>query len=134
MVLETVRGVLADQPAVVFGYAFGSFLQDRPFHDLDVAVYLDTMTLADASAFALDLAATLERAVNRVLNKPGVHLPVEVRILNDAPLGFRYHAFQGELVFSRDESLRIHLVERTVCRYLDLKPLRRQALKEAMTA
>jgi hypothetical protein len=60
--------------------------------------------------------------------------PVDVRVLNQAPFGFRYHVFRGRLLFSRDEALRTHVVERTVSRYLDLKPLRQRALKEAMTA
>jgi hypothetical protein len=59
---------------------------------------------------------------------------VDVRVLNQAPLGFRYHAFRGKLLFSQDEALRTQEVERTVSRYLDLRPLQRRALKEAMTA
>jgi hypothetical protein len=59
---------------------------------------------------------------------------VDLRALNQAPLGFRFHVFQGELLFSRDETVRGPLVEETLWRYLDLKPLRWHALKEAMTS
>jgi hypothetical protein len=35
---------------------------------------------------------------------------------------------------SRDEPCRVEWAARTVARYLDLRPLRERALKEAMTA
>jgi hypothetical protein len=41
---------------------------------------------------------------------------------------------RGQLLISRDEALRVRWTVWTVSRYLDLKPLREQALKEAMTA
>lgn len=121
-ILDTIRRALEAQPAVLFAYIHGSFLADRPFHDIDVAVYLDEQGIR---SFSLDLASDLEAAV---------HLPVDVRVLNQAPLGFRYHVFRGKLLFSRDETLRAQHVARTAWRYLDLKPLRRLALKEAMAA
>ncbi len=40
---------------------------------------------------------------------------------------------RGRLLFSHDEALRTQWVARTVCRYLDLRPLQHRALKEAMT-
>jgi len=135
-ILHTVQQALETQSKVVFAYVYGSFLENRPFHDIDVAVYLD---LADEdekkiSQFVLDLAFHLEEALARTLDRVGVHLPVDVRALNRAPLRFCYHVFRGKLLFSRDEALRAQQIERTIYRYLDIKPLRLRALKEAMTA
>jgi len=128
-VLRVLRQALEAQPRVVFAYVYGSFWQDRPFHDVDVAVYLDSDAGA-TSVFALDLAADLEMA----LQQAQTFVPVDVRVLNQAPSSFQYHVFRGELLFSRDERRRGQRVAQTVARYLDLQPLRRQALKEAMTS
>ncbi|MGC9336226.1 MAG: nucleotidyltransferase domain-containing protein [Anaerolineae bacterium] len=136
-VLEAIRQALEARPDVLFAYVHGSFLEDRPAHDVDVAVYLapgtgehDTMVApAMAPAVAAALAADLEKAI-----RPVYYLPVDVRLLNEAPTAFRYHAFRGRLLFSRDEEVRSAMVERTVAIYLDRKPLLDQALKEAMTA
>jgi len=127
--LRVLRQALEMQSRVVFAYVYGSFLQDRPFHDVDVAVYLDSDE-GSPSVFALDLADDLEAALQRAQE----FVPVDVRVLNQAPPSFQYHVFRGALLFSRDERRRGQLAARAVAGYLDLRPLRRQALKEAMTS
>jgi predicted nucleotidyltransferase len=128
-VLAAMRQALEARPEVVFAYVHGSFVEDRPVHDVDVAVYLAPGAGDGATLTALSLAAELERAL-----PPTARLPVDVRLLNQAPTGFRYHAFRGRLLFSRDEEARSAMVERTVVSYLDRKPILEQALKEAMRA
>lgn len=115
-----------------FAYTFGSFLNDGPFHDLDIGVYLSSPLEASA---CLETAYNLAGDLEALLRKAGYHaVPVDVRPLNQAPLSFCYHVFSGRLLFSRDEALRVSLVAKTFSQYLDLLPLRRQALKEAMRA
>jgi predicted nucleotidyltransferase len=139
-VLDALRRVLEAQEEVVFAYVYGSFLDDRPFHDVDVAVYLEGLAEPEMSKFAMDLARDLEESLSLVLSGAAADRegdadpPVDVRVLNQAPLGFRYHVFRGRPLVSRNEALRTQVVERTVSRYLDLKPLRQRALKEAMTS
>ncbi len=127
-IIAALAGVLEAQPDVRFAYLYGSFLEDLPFHDVDVAVYLEEGT--DFTDRALELAGAAERA----LREAGHPLPVDVRVLNNAPLGFRYSVFRGHLLISRDEDLRVREVVWTVTRYLDAKPLIRAALKEAITS
>jgi predicted nucleotidyltransferase len=122
-ILDAVRHRLQARPEVVFAFAYGSFPEERPFHDVDVAVYLDVEEKEAQTELALALAAELEEVA---------HLPFDVRVLNHAPLGFRYHVFRGRFLFSRDEELCARCLEHTAMRYLDIKPLMRQALKEAM--
>ena len=133
-ILHVLQRALEAQPGVVFAYVHGSFLQDRPFHDIDVAVYLDPACEREMGLFALDLASNLEESLARTPDRAAVQLPVDVRVLNQAPLAFCYHVFRGKLLFSRDDNLRSQCVEQTVSRYLDLKPVQQRALKEAMTA
>lgn len=128
MIIATLQRVLEAQPDIQFAYLYGSFLEDLPFHDVDIAVYLEDG--ADFSDRALELAEVAERA----LREAGHPLPVDVRVLNRAPLGFRYHVFRGHLLLSRDEDLRVREVVRTLTRYLDVRPLIRSALKEAIAS
>lgn len=130
-ILTALREAMEAERRVLFAYVHGSFTERRPFHDIDVAVYLD---LADPQAmrvFALQLAADLERALSRLFDQ---YLPLDIRVLNHAPLGFRYHALWGTLLLSRDDDLLAQILAQTASRYLDLKPLWQQALKEAMSA
>jgi predicted nucleotidyltransferase len=131
-ILALLAGRLQARQKVRFAYVFGSFLSPRAFRDIDVAVYLSSdldegACLETAFALAANLEAALRQAGHR-------HAPLDVRPLNHAPLSFRYSVFAGRLLCSRDEALRVHLVAQTWSQYLDLLPLRRQAIKEAMQA
>jgi hypothetical protein len=130
--LGALQKVLRAQSDVTFAYVHGSFLTGRPFHDVDVAVYLNTAVERRMGRRLMTLSEELESALSHT---PGPIPAVDVRALNSAPLGFCYQVLRGgRLLSSRDESLRIQWEVRTVERYLDLKPLRQRALKEAMTA
>jgi len=148
-ILEVLGEALATQPEVVFAYAYGSFLENRPFHDIDVGVYVTPEAEEKAGLLSLDLAIFLEFSLMRLFREQGPRgtrsggtkgerpcsgrFPVDVRILNGAPVSFSYHVLRGRLLFSRDEDMRVRWAERVISRYLDLKPLRHKALKEAMT-
>jgi predicted nucleotidyltransferase len=92
-VLTRLTHVLAGEEDVVFAYAFGSFVEGGPFEDLDVALFLDDGCM-DVLTRQLDLTARLEAAAS---------LPVDIVLLNDAPLGLRGVALRGRLLYSRDE-------------------------------
>ncbi len=128
VMVEALRRVLIEAPEVVFAYLFGSFQEGRPFRDVDIGVYLTED--ADPWETAFRLAAALERA----LRAAGHPAPVDVRVLNEAPVAFRYHVYQGEVLVSRDEDLRARETVYAFTRYLDIKPLLEQALKEAIVS
>lgn len=125
---DIVRAEVAKSPEVVFAYLFGSFVEDRPFHDVDVGIYVTDGV--DVWEIAFDLAESIEKALQEI----GYNIPVDVRVLNEAPVGFRYYVYRGELLFTRDEDLLSREVLYTGMRYLDMKPLLEQALKEAITS
>lgn len=56
---------------------------------------------------------------------------MDVRVLNLAPVLFVYHVIRGVLIFVRNEELRVRVVEETVGRYLDLKPVIHRGIREA---
>jgi predicted nucleotidyltransferase len=133
VMVKVVHQVLAAQSDVAFVNLHGPFAAGGPFHDVDIAVYRDDVRAEEISPRAMELSSRAEAALSRQLEADPP--PVDVRALNEAPLGFRYQALRGgRLLRSRNEPLRVEWVARTVGRYLDVKPLRDQALKEAMTA
>ena len=121
---STIRGQIATKlsqyPDVLFAYVYGSFVEAEAFHDVDIGVYLSSNTINE------DIAADLSQHLSSE-----VKLPVDVRILNAAPISFRFHVLRGECLLSRDDDLRTDIMEDTVRRYLDIAPVLRHATKEA---
>ena len=124
-ITRTLAAALAAEPDLECAWLHGSFLSGGAFHDVDVGV---RMNAAPGVRFrrGLDLAVRLDRATG---------FPVDVRILDDAPVPFLFHVFRaGRLLFSRDEERLADLMERTVREYLDMEPLLRRATIEAYGA
>lgn len=119
--MADLTGLVTCEPTVVFAYLFGSFLDDRPFADADLAVFLapDRCRPAEFLDVQLDLTARLERALR---------MPVDVVILNTAPLGLRVVALRGRLICSRDEAARAAFLEDTSRQAMDTAYLRRLSL------
>src|SRR6266540_1175469 len=111
-VLERLRGELELRPEVVLALLHGSFLQGGAYRDIDVAVWLDPAARPRDERFryGLDLSVHLHLELGRA---------IDVRVLNDAPLAFRYHALQGRPLVVRDERFLDELRERTWDDYLD---------------
>lgn len=124
-VRRAVTDALETEPDVVFAYLHGSFLTGGGFHDVDVAVRL--RAAADRRLrLALDLAVRLTREAG---------FPVDVRVLDDASVAFRFHVFRtGRLLLGRDPELLADSMERTTREYLDAAPLVRRAAVEAFGA
>ena len=131
-VREVLGRALAAESDVAFAFIHGSFLTQRPFHDIDIAVYLVGLDASQMSQRTLALAESLETAVFRATGiRP--HPPIDVRPLNPAPLGFCYQVLRhGQLLSNRDDALRTNWTAQTISRYLDIKPLFETALREAM--
>jgi predicted nucleotidyltransferase len=119
---QLLAAELASDRSVAFAYLYGSFAEPRPFRDIDVGVYLRTVSTERVTATSLDLAQRLSDRTR---------MPVDLRILNVAPVSFLYHVLRGQLVFCRDEAVLVEIMEGTVSRYLDLAPLVRQGTLEA---
>lgn len=123
-VAEKLRGALYAYDRIIFAYLHGSFLKGR-FRDVDVAVYLREPV---DKGYALKYEMMLEREL-----EDEICLPVDVRILNLAPLSFRFGAIKnGVLLFSRDESRRVEFECRTIDEYHDFKFHRDNYRREAI--
>ncbi|MEQ1793536.1 MAG: nucleotidyltransferase domain-containing protein [Nitrospira sp.] len=120
-----LAGELELEPAVGFAYLHGSLLDSPTVHDVDVGVYLRASEVGRSAAIASEFCAQLSAAVG---------MPVDVRVLNEAPLSFVYHVLRGRLLVCRDEDLLATMLEDVARRYLDLAPFLRQGTKDAFAA
>ncbi|MGH8548961.1 MAG: nucleotidyltransferase domain-containing protein [Methylococcales bacterium] len=121
LVLELTRE-LNWLPELVFVFLHGSFLVESTFRDLDLAVYVRPESGNDLRFrdYEADLAVDLTL-------KAGI--PVDIRVLNDAPVGFRYHALKGRLLMVRDENMLDEFRARTWDEYCDFAPFAREFLR-----
>jgi len=119
---EALRGELERCPGMAFAYLYGSVLDGLGFRDVDVAVWTSATWPRHAD---LELA-------ERLTARAGV--PVDLRIVNDAPRSFLFHVLRGRPLVVCDEPLLADLIERTAREYHDLAPLRRLATREAFAA
>jgi len=116
--------VLAADSRVTCAYLFGSFAEARPFADMDIGVLLEA-AVAPSSYLdtQVNLCAKLERSAA---------IPVDVVILNDAPLGLRMAALRGRPILTRDHAACLAFVERTSLQAMDTDYLRRQSLRDLL--
>ena len=124
-VLEKLRAGLERVSELRFAYVYGSVLESDRIHDVDVGVYLDETAIAQQMNLVDALSVTLSTAVG---------LPVDIRVLNEAPLSFLYHVLRGRLLLCRDESFLTDMLEEVPRRYLDLAPLLHSSTKDAFAA
>ena len=122
ILIQRLSGILQDRNEAVFTYLFGSFVEGLPFHDIDIGVYVSNIKEGESTLYSLDLAHILSKKIQ---------FPVDVRVLNFAPVTFLYHVIRGKLILDKNEEFRLGLVERTIAKYLDLKPIARTGIREA---
>lgn len=114
--------LLKDHEEIVFACLYGSFAENLPFHDIDLGIYTLGIKQEESTFYSLALSKGLSKEVQ---------IPVDVRVLNFAPVLFVYHVIRGQLIFDRNEELRALFVEQAIRKYLDLKPVIYRSIKEA---
>ena len=120
--ITLLRSLLDNQDAIQFAYLYGSFLDDIPCHDIDIGVYVKEIQGTEMTFYALELGEQLSRETI---------CPVDVRVLNDAPVSFLFHVLKGKLLTEQNPERHAQIFEQTVSRYLDMQPLLLQATREA---
>lgn len=118
---DRLKSILKKRKEIIFAYTFGSFLDALPFRDIDVGVYLKNINKRNVFNYEMNLGAEIEAKLK---------IPVDIRILNFAPLYFQFQVLQGKLIFTKDEDLWANFLDLTVRKYLDFKPLRDEFFRE----
>lgn len=109
-----LKQLLLERKEITFAYVFGSFVTDPFFRDIDIGVYLQEENIARVRALEYELAlgAGLETEI---------HYPLDIKVLNHAPVPLCHSVSGGLLLFSRNEDLRYEWVEKTWDTYLDME-------------
>jgi len=118
-----LKRILENHREIEFAYLYGSFMENLPFHDLDLGVYVPNIDKNSGITYALNLAGELSTDLK---------IPVDVRVINFAPLTFIFNVLRGELLLNRNDDLLAKIMEQTIKKYLDLKPVLYKATKEAL--
>jgi len=121
-IVARLAAAFAREPNIAFAYLYGSFVDNEAFHDVDIGVYVSRCRLSQDTMYVVDLTQRLAGLVP---------FPLDVRILNEAPVSFLYHVLKGRPLHIQDDEVLTNLMEQTVRQYLDMAPLLRQSTREA---
>jgi len=122
---DRLAGLLSNREEILFAYVYGSFLHG-PFRDIDIGIFLqaDSSGAAEPLRYEVVLEQELEDAMG---------VPIDVRVLNAAPLPFAFSVLQtGEVLVSRDEKARCDFVCRIYTHYHDFAYYRKRYRREAL--
>lgn len=125
-IVRKISDILQKKEGVLFAYIFGSFISGESFRDVDVGVFI-------AGGFT-KLSLQMELALENEL-QDALHIPIDVRILNTAPISFAYNIVKsGMVVVDNDKFVRADFEGLLYNRYFDLQHLLREYLREITNA
>lgn len=97
-IYRELKSFLYSREEVIFSYLYGSF-PTGSFRDIDIGVYIRNSLCGRG---VLDYELSLEVKLEKLTK-----IPVDVRIINNAPLWFRFNIIKnGLLLFSKNENIR----------------------------
>ena len=106
-------------------YIFGSFISERHFSDIDIGI-ITAMGLNKPLDFELKLENRLEKLIK---------YPVDVRILNRAPISFSQNVFRtGRVIIDKTPNMRADFEGRILKQYFDFSPFQQRYLQEVTNA
>ncbi len=112
-IIRRIRKTLEKKSEVCFTYLFGSFAKHNLVRGIDVAIWVKRGI--EPLEEAIKLSEDLERETR---------LPVDIVVLNDAPVTLRYNVFrEGKLILLRDECRNTHdqALIMAILEYADLR-------------
>ncbi|MFO7979540.1 MAG: nucleotidyltransferase domain-containing protein [Candidatus Aminicenantes bacterium] len=125
-IVKEISSQLNKGKNIIFSYIFGSFVTDDKFSDIDIGVFCTE----NISKEPLDFEFELEEKI-----KSFAKLPVDVRVINHAPLSFVYRVIkEGILIADKDIGKRTDFEGMIFKKYMDFAIYRKRYLKEVMNA
>ena len=129
---QKVHSILEPRSEILFAYLHGSVFSSQKPNDIDVAVFLVPEAyerLQASGTVNLEYAIPLEMEL-----ETSIGMPVDLQVLNNAPLRFQYSAgSKGEVIVDRDSGIRADFEGLTRVQYFDFRPKREAYLKEAFS-
>jgi len=125
IIIQKLSNVLRDKHNIIFAYIFGSFSSEKSFKDIDIGIFI-----SDNESDALKIELNMEREMEDL-----IRMPVDVRILNRAPISFVYQVIKGGITIAdKNKDLRADFEGLTLKKYFDFQHLRNEYLKEVANA
>lgn len=119
---ETLKDLLQVKNDIIFTYIHGSFLLNLPFHDIDLAIFVNETAVNELSCLDYEIQLSIELELV-------IKIPIDIKIINFAPLPFKYNITKGNLLFCKDNKLRLKFIETTWMDYFDFQPYYLQTFK-----
>ncbi len=122
---DKIKEVLKRDTNILFAYLHGSFTSNSlPFRDIDIALFLNKNVLSNKFIkYEIELTTTLSELIN---------YPVDIVILNHAPLSIQYHVTKGNLIICQNINDHYNLLEKIWREYFDFQPFTREMLQELL--
>ena len=128
-VIRKIRDVIEKDNSILFAYLHGSFLESNNYNDIDVAVYLKE----GKEIIPLEIQEK-EFKLSSMLEQKCRSTRFDVRILNLAPISFKYQVINnGLLLFTKDEDKLTDFEMATIPQYLDFSIYRKRYLREVLS-
>jgi predicted nucleotidyltransferase len=122
LIFDQISAFLNSRDDILFVYVHGSFVREEKFADIDIGIFLRE----PARLNPLNLELELETALQSL-----TQFPVDLRVLNFAPLGFVYNVIKESiLVIDKEADLRADFEGKIFKKYLDFAAYRKRYLKE----
>lgn len=126
VLIGKISDILKTKEGVIFSYIFGSFISGDYFKDIDIGIFISSQRLISPLSLELEMEGELEDAI---------HIPADVRIINNAPLPFVYNILRGGfLIVDNDRCLRGDFAGMIYKKYFDFRHLRNEYLREIINA
>jgi len=110
---------------ILFAYIFGSFISTEFFADIDLGIVVG-MDLKAPFNFEIELENQFEKIAK---------FPVDVRVLNNAPISFSQNVFRtGRVILDSYPNIRADFEGRILKEYFDFAPYRKGYLHEVINA
>ncbi len=123
---EKISDILKAKEYILFAYIFGSFVSEDGFKDIDIGVFISGVESKSPLKLELKLEGEIEDAI---------HIPVDIRIINNAPSSFIYNVLKGGIVIvDNNKSLRSDFEGLVYKKYFDFQHLRNEYLREIINA
>ena len=119
--------LLKKEKGILFAYLHGTFEEGKPFRDIDLAVFVEEAIIPRNRFMDFEIAASLRL-------QESIEMPVDLKVLNYAPLGFQYYSTTGLLIMCKDDDLRVDYLTKIRSLYFDFKPSSERFLLEMIDA
>ena len=115
-VFNLITNILNQDQRVVFAYAYGSFIREKSFRDIDIGIYVRN---PEESPFII--SSDIKDQLSHLAKKEDLNFTADqfdVRVINGAPFTFLRRVFkEGVLLIDHDPDLRTDLIEHVSLKY-----------------